>query len=161
CCFRQWSSPQHQRTLCINLRNNWTIHYTKLSCYYFYKCELSSNATNSIKPTVQKNQKIEKKSFFMEDKQTPVPTHLNKRKFIEESSQSEFAKRTKRQHNNDPAHLTFFDKSMHNYISIAILNKMKNSKRLDPNLLKVKNDSTRQCFQWNYGKCCIFCCSRA
>ncbi|RCH79318.1 hypothetical protein CU098_007871, partial [Rhizopus stolonifer] len=67
---------------------------------------------------------------------------LNKRKSNEETSNSDSAKRIKRQYNSDPAYLTFFDKSMNHYISTAILDKMKSSQKLDADLLRFENDFT-------------------
>jgi hypothetical protein len=88
--------------------------------------------------------KKKKQSFFVEDQQTPVPVRVNNKRKAnhEESSQSGFAKRVKRQHNNDLAYFKHFDDTMHNYISTVISSKIKNSKNLDADLLKVKNDLT-------------------
>ncbi|ORE07736.1 hypothetical protein BCV72DRAFT_241025 [Rhizopus microsporus var. microsporus] len=86
------------------------------------------------------SKKKKQRSFFVEDKQTPIPIRVNKRKLNnEEPTQSDFAKRSKRQHNNDLTYFTCFDNSMHNYISTVILNKIRNSKKLEAGLLKAKN----------------------
>lgn len=87
---------------------------------------------------MRNSKKKKQDSSFTADKQTPVPSLSNKRRLSD--AESHFAKRTKKQHNNDLGYLAYFDQSMHNFISAVILNKIRSSKKLDADLLKAKKD---------------------
>ncbi|KAI8365767.1 hypothetical protein BD560DRAFT_425163 [Blakeslea trispora] len=99
-------------------------------------------------------------SSFDADKQTPVPSLSNKRRLSDaESSQSHFAKRAKKQHNNDLSYLAYFNQSMHNFTLTVILNKIRSSKKLDVGSKKAKKGLTKQekAFKWNNDRCCDIC----
>lgn len=86
---------------------------------------------------MRSSKKKRQRSFFSENSQTSVPILTDKQ---EGSTQTDFTKRRKQQHDNNLTYLTCFDSSMRNYISTVILSKIKNSKKIEAGLLKAKND---------------------
>ena len=83
-------------------------------------------------------------SFFTESKQTPVPIFADNKRRHSSTEQQQFVKRTKTHHNNDPVHMLYFNDSIRNYISTVILAKIKKSKKLDADLLKMKEDLSQK-----------------
>lgn len=88
-----------------------------------------------------RSKKKKQQSVHTQDRQTPVPVLVTKRKRDSiEPEQSDFTKRTKQQHNNDLNYLQFFYQSIENFLSVAISSKLKTSKKLDIDLAKLKSD---------------------
>lgn len=76
---------------------------------------------------MRSSKKKKQSNFFAEGKLTSVRFNkLNE----EESTSSDFSKRSKRQHSN-LTYLMYLNTSMHNYISAGINNKIKSCKKLE------------------------------